>query len=139
MVSFCPYLPKFWLLSVEFWYVASERFGLPLHYNIFIISDYAMVWLNLKFQHHLQRSLVYLYTITFLLPFLYFLFFQNNLIYIISDYTIVWLNFNFQHHLQKGSVYLYTITFLLSLLYFWNYNPSSNGQITSLVGAQADL
>ena len=40
-------------------------------------------------------------------------------------------------HLQKGLVYLYTKKFLPLLLHFWNYNLSSNGQIISLIGAQA--
>ena len=41
--------------------------------------------------------------------------------------------------LQKNSAYLCTQKFLPSLLYFWNYNPSFNGQIISLIGAQAHL
>ena len=40
-------------------------------------------------------------------------------------------------HLQKGLVYLYTKTFLPLLLHFWNYDLSPNGQMISLVGAQA--
>ena len=40
-------------------------------------------------------------------------------------------------HLQKGLVYLYTKKFLPLLLHFWNYNLSPNGQIISLIGAQA--
>ena len=43
----------------------------------------------------------------------------------------------FGMHLQKGLVYLYTKKFLPLLLHFWNYNLSSNGQIISLIGAQA--
>ena len=38
--------------------------------------------------------------------------------------------------LKVGGLFLPTI-FLLLLLYFWNYNPSPNGQIVSLIGAQA--
>ena len=45
----------------------------------------------------------------------------------------------FGMHLQKGLVYLCTKKFLLLFLYFWNYNPSPNGQIISLIGAQAHL
>ena len=42
-------------------------------------------------------------------------------------------------HLQKALMYLCTKKFLPVLLYFWNYNPSPNEQIISLVGAQAHL
>ena len=42
-------------------------------------------------------------------------------------------------HLQRGFIYLCTEQTLLSLLRFWNYNPSPNGQIVSLIGAQAHL
>ena len=42
-------------------------------------------------------------------------------------------------HLQKGLLYLCFKKFLPLLLYFWNYNPSPNGQIVSLIGAQAHL
>ena len=45
----------------------------------------------------------------------------------------------FGMHLQTGSVYLCTKKCLLALLYIWNYNPSPNGQIISLIGAQALL
>ena len=40
---------------------------------------------------------------------------------------------------QKGSVYFYTKNFLPLLLYFWNYNPSHNGQIVSLIDTQTHL
>ena len=36
-------------------------------------------------------------------------------------------------HLQKVSVYFCTQTSLPLFLYFWNYNPSPNGQIISLI------
>ena len=39
--------------------------------------------------------------------------------------------------LQKGLVYLYSKKFLALLLHFCNYNLSPNGQIISLIGAQA--
>ena len=42
----------------------------------------------------------------------------------------------FGMHLQKGLAYLFFEKFLPSLLCFWNY---SNGQIISLIGAQAHL
>ena len=45
----------------------------------------------------------------------------------------------FGMHLQKGLAYLFCKKFLPSLSYFWNYNPSPNGQIISLIGAQAHL
>ena len=45
----------------------------------------------------------------------------------------------FGKHLQKGLVYLCTKMFLPPFLFFWNYNVSPNGQIISLVGAQAHL
>ena len=38
----------------------------------------------------------------------------------------------FGMHFQEGLFFLYTSP----LLYFWNYNPSLNGQIISLIGAQ---
>ena len=38
----------------------------------------------------------------------------------------------FGMHFQEGFFFLYTSP----LLYFWNYNPSLNGQIISLIGAQ---
>ena len=41
--------------------------------------------------------------------------------------------------LQKGLLYFCTKHFLPALLYFWNYNPSPNGQIVSLIWAQAHL
>ena len=40
-------------------------------------------------------------------------------------------------HLQKGLVYLYTKKFLPMLLHFWNYDLSPNGQVISLIFAQA--
>ena len=43
----------------------------------------------------------------------------------------------FGMHLQKGSVHFYTQKFLHVLLYFWNYNPSPNRQIMSLIDALA--
>ena len=42
----------------------------------------------------------------------------------------------FGMHPKKGLVYLYTKNFLPPLLYFWIYNPSPNGQMISLIGAQ---
>ena len=42
-------------------------------------------------------------------------------------------------HLQKGLIYLCTKKFLPPVLYFSIYNPSPNGQIVSLVGAQIHL
>ena len=45
----------------------------------------------------------------------------------------------FGMHFKKGLVYFYTKKILPPLLYFWIYNPSPNGQITSLTGAQAHL
>ena len=45
----------------------------------------------------------------------------------------------FGTHFQKGLVYFYPKEFLPLLLYFWNYNPSPNGQIVSLIDAQTHL
>ena len=42
-------------------------------------------------------------------------------------------------NLRKASVYFYTKTHLLPLLFFFIYNPSLNGQIISLIGAQEHL
>ena len=45
----------------------------------------------------------------------------------------------FATHFQKVLVYFYTKKFLPLLLYIWNYNPSPNGQILSLIDSQTQL
>ena len=45
----------------------------------------------------------------------------------------------FGMRLWKGLVYLSIKTFLPPLVYFWDYKPSANGQIISLIGSQAHL
>ena len=45
----------------------------------------------------------------------------------------------FDTHFQKGSVYFYIKKISWLLLYFWNYNPSPNEQIVSLIDDQTHL